>query len=362
MKILFITLEESSRQNLISILDNKFFIQHKNFIHTYGMTNHNYAFKDHSSIKIRSIMGLTKIIKNISYLFKLRNDVNRVIRINEFTHVFFIDSFDFTKFYLDKYSDNLIKFCQIIGPSVFIWKKHKAKYINQNLDHIFSIFKIEKKFYQKKKYSYIGHPLTKKIHKRISFPRNIKNLGFFLGSRDQEVFSNLPIIKKLLFRFINNKNINLILFTTNDYFKLLKKELFEFKNIKIYVNDSTYYKKISNLDFAFACSGTVHLELCFTNIPHFIFYKASFLNYFIFKKFVNTDYLSLINIFNKKSIIKEFIQSNFKADILYDNFLLFYNDNYKFMKYTKKMSLYTTKSKFDDFDQKPIIDYLKKFF
>ena len=53
-------------------------------------------------------MGLTKIVSNIFYLFKIRKDVNHVIEINNFTHVFFIDSFDFTKFYLDKYPNKLI--------------------------------------------------------------------------------------------------------------------------------------------------------------------------------------------------------------------------------------------------------------
>jgi lipid A disaccharide synthetase len=167
-------------------------------------------------------MGLTKIITNIFYLFKIRKDVNHVIETNNFSHVFFIDSFDFTKFYLDKYPNKFIKFNQIIGPSVFIWKIHKARYINQNLDHLFSIFKIEESFYLNNKYSYIGHPLKSKVCRRDKLSGDIQNLGFFLGSRDQEVYSNLPIIKKLISKFINNNKIKLYLFTTKDYFEFLK--------------------------------------------------------------------------------------------------------------------------------------------
>ena len=361
MKILFITLEESSRQNLISILDDIFFVNHKNSIHTYGLANHHSPFKEHSSFKIRSVMGLTNIITNIFHIFKIRNDINRIIEINNFSHVFFIDSFDFTKFYLDKYPNKLIRFNQIIGPSVFIWKTHKAKYINQNLDHLFSIFRIEKSFYKKNNYSYIGHPLKNKVCRRDKLTGNVQNLGFFLGSRDQEVYSHLPIIKKLISKFINNKKINLYLFTTRDYFDILKNEFINFKCLQIYLNDTSYYKNISKLDFAFACSGTVHLELCFTNVPHFIFYKANYLNYFIFKKFIKTKYLSLINIFNDKEIIKEFIQNNFNEEILYNNFQLLYNDENKFINYAKKISFYTDKSNFDNLNNKPIIDYLKKF-
>ena len=42
------------------------------------------------------------------------------------------------------------------------------------------------------------------------------------------------------------------------------------------------------------------MELCFSNVPHIIFYKANIINYFIFKLFVRSKYLSFVNIFNKK--------------------------------------------------------------
>ena len=229
------------------------------------------------------------------------------------------------------------------------------------MDHLFSIFRIEESFYQNNKYSYIGHPLKNKVCLRNKLSGNIQSLGFFLGSRDQEVYSHLPIIKKLISKFINNKKINLYLFTTRDYFDILKNEFINFKCLQIYLNDTSYYSNISKLDFAFACSGTVHLELCFTNVPHFIFYKANYLNYFIFKKFIKTKYLSLINIFNDKEIIKEFIQNDFNAEILYNNFQLLFNDKNKFTDYATKISFYTDKSNFDNLNNKPIIDYLKKF-
>ena len=57
-------------------------------------------FKDLTNIKIKSLMGFVDIIKNLSYLFNLRNSLNSVVKNNNFTHIFFIDSFDFSKFYL----------------------------------------------------------------------------------------------------------------------------------------------------------------------------------------------------------------------------------------------------------------------
>ena len=158
MKILFVTLEQSARENLKVLLKNKFFQNNINKLYTFGMSQENLPFIDLTNINIKSLMGLVDIFKNLPYLFRLRNSLYKVQKDNNFTHIFFIDSFDFSKFYLNKFNNKSLKYCQFIGPSVFIWKENKAKFINKYFDHIFSIFEVERKFYNRKKYSYIGHP------------------------------------------------------------------------------------------------------------------------------------------------------------------------------------------------------------
>ena len=72
MKILFITLEESARQNLRSILDDNFYVQNSNNIYTFGLKDNSSIYKDITNINIKSIMGVTNILMNIPYLLKLR--------------------------------------------------------------------------------------------------------------------------------------------------------------------------------------------------------------------------------------------------------------------------------------------------
>jgi lipid-A-disaccharide synthase len=276
LKILFVTLEQSARENLKVLLKDKFFQNNIDKIYTFGMTEENLHFKDLTKIKIKSLMGLVEIFKNLPYLFKLRNSLYLVDKENDFTHIFFIDSFDFSKFYLTKFRNKSVKYCQFIGPSVFIWKERKAKFINQYFDHIFSIFEVERKFYDKDKYSYIGHPILNNIVFRKRDRFSIKNIGFFLGSRRQEIFYNIPIIIDLIDKLKSLSNFNFYFFVTKEFESLIK-GYFDNYNYQFYLNDKNYYNNISNLDFAFACSGTVHLELSFSQIPHFIFYKANLL-------------------------------------------------------------------------------------
>ena len=323
------------------------------------MSQEKLPFKDLTNIKIKSLMGLVDICKNIPYLFSLRNSLHFLVKINSFTHIFFIDSFDFSKFYLSKYRNNSIKYCQFIGPSVFIWKKNKAKFINKYFDQIFSIFEVERKFYDIHKYSYIGHPLLNNIivNDINRFP--IRNIGIFLGSRYQEINTNIPIILDLIMKLKNLNNFNFHFYVTKE-FEILIKNNFKDNNYQFHLNDCYYYNKISKLDFAFACSGTVHLELSFSQIPHFIFYKANWLNYLIFKLFVKSKHLSLINIFNKKACVKEYIQSNFNSNILINDFKTLFNNKVLFYLYLNNIVDCLKKSNIQNFNSDKIIDYLKK--
>ncbi len=359
MKILFVTLEQSARENLKVVLKNHFFQNNIDKFYTYGMSEENLSFKDLTNIKIKSLMGFIDIVKNLPYIFSLRNSLHLIEKNNDFSHIFFIDSFDFSKFYLNKYRKNSTKYCQFIGPSVFIWKKNKAKFINKYFDHIFSIFEVERKFYDKKKYSYIGHPLLNNIvlNKRNKYP--IKNIGIFLGSRYQEISHNIPIINNLINNLKKLDDFNFQFYVTKE-FKTLVKKSFKSKNYQFILNNSEYYNNLSKLDFAFACSGTVHLELSFSQIPHFIFYKTNWLNYLIFKIFVKSNYLSLVNIFNKRSCIKEFTQTNFNHNILINQFDYLFKNKDKFYDYINLMVKSLDKTNIQKIKSDIIIDYLKK--
>tara|TARA_B100000963_G_scaffold2656_1_gene2082 strand:+ start:10648 stop:11733 length:1086 start_codon:yes stop_codon:yes gene_type:complete len=360
MKILIITLEQSGRQIAKSILDDNFFEINKNRTFTFGMDKAYKEFNDLTNIKIKSIMGLVEIVCNLKYLYNLRFNINKIVKENSFTHIFFIDSYDFSKFYLHKFKTNKIKYCQIVGPSVFIWKSSKAKFINKNFSKIFSIFSIEENYYKSDIYSYIGHPLKDKTYYSNNISE-IKNIGIFLGSRYQEISKNIPIIKKLLLYLNNHKDLIFNFFVTNEFIDFIKFSFKQNPNIQFHLNDNSYYKKISKLDFAFACSGTVHLELSFSNIPHIIFYKSNFINYYFFKLFVRSKYLSLVNIFNNKEIVKEFIQKDFSAINLSKFFTNLKLDNDKFNNYRQSMCDGVKSVNFENFRLSKITDYLEKF-
>ena len=360
MKILFVTLEQSGIQNLKSILDKDYFKRNSPNIYTFGLNKNYLNYKDLTNLNVKSLMGLTHILLNIKYLFKLRREIYEITLQYNFSHIFFIDSFDFTKFYLQKYKIKNILYCQVIGPSVFLWNKKKATYINKNLSKIFSIFEIEKKFYSKNVYSHIGYPLLEKLKLKKKKSNLIKNIGIFLGSRDQEISNNIDEIKKLVNILTNNHDCKIKFFTTLQSNKK-NKNIFKNKDINFILNNDKYYNELSKLDFAFACSGTVHLELFYSNIPHIIFYKTNYFNFLFVKIFIKIKYVSIMNIFNDKEIVKEFIQYNFKSNHMYNFFLDLYENKDKFYQYSSCMLKNEYRKSIKKPNYLPIIDYLKKF-
>ena len=199
-----------------------------------------------------------------------------------------------------------------------------------------------------------------KTHFSNSYDKSLKNIGIFLGSRRQEIYKNIHIINKLLNNLKDQKDLIFNFFITEEFNEFIKNTLKKNSNLIFHINDDTYYQKISKLDFAFACSGTVHLELCFSNIPHIIFYKANYINYFIFKFFVRSHFLSLVNIFNKKEIIKEYIQSDFNVKNLSLFFKNLRSDKKTLVNYRNNMLRGLADSNFTSFRPNMIIDYLEK--
>ena len=88
MKILFVTLEQSARENLKVVLKNHFFQNNIDKFYTYGMSEENLSFKDLTNIKIKSLMGFIDIVKNLPYIFSLRNSLH-LIEKNDFSHIFY---------------------------------------------------------------------------------------------------------------------------------------------------------------------------------------------------------------------------------------------------------------------------------
>ncbi len=76
------------------------------------------------------------------------------------------------------------------------------------------------------------------------------------------------------------------------------------------------FEVMAAADVALACSGTVTTQLACAGIPTVVAYKMSPVTYFIGKRLINVDYISIVNIAADRPLMPEYIQHEASGDNL----------------------------------------------
>lgn len=352
-KILIVSGEESGDMYASEIIKK---IENENFFDIYAMGSSKVKETSAKLIldsKELSVTGIYEVIKMYPKLLKALESVKNVIKTQKPDLIVLIDYQEFN-IKIAKYAKELnLKVLFYIGPQVWAWRRNRVYSIKKYIDKMAVIFPFEEKIYEEcgVNVSYVGHPLTyfqkkKYTSKKNGSKKNFK-IGFFPGSRENEVNRLLPIINKCIKSLEkSNNNLNFIVSKS----KNLNKSSF-LKNIK--ENSYTKIEEVNDInetigkcDIAVAASGTITLQLALSDTPMCVMYKLSPITYFIAKYLVSTKYISLVNILAEKLAVKEFIQSNVnEINIVAEVKKLLYNRDYNLK---VKEDLSKVRSKLED--------------
>lgn len=270
-----------------------------------------------------SVMGIFEILPRLLKLIHRINQTARYIISTEQDIVLTIDSPDFCFRVMKKVNkldvDNRIRKVHFIAPSVWAYRKGRAKNIARIYDRLFCILPFEPPYFEKYglKTIFVGHPIFDSDSYEyefndsdVEYNENSKIISVTVGSRKSEIKTLLPIavnvIKNLQkfynfeYKFIATNNTHGII---EEYFK--KNPL---NNIEII---SDLYEKnltIKNSFMALAKSGTNTLEIAAYSVPMVVMYSFNFLTNVVgrFLKYKsNIKYVNIINILNNREIIPE---------------------------------------------------------
>ena len=243
-----------------------------------------------------------------------------------------VDSPDFNYNLAKKLKKNNYKnkIIQIVAPTVWAWRKGRAKKFSKVYDEIFTLFNFEKKFFENEglKTTFIGHPISLLNSNDYEDPKEKNLIAFLPGSRENEINKLLPYFK-IIHDYLLTININKyklfiptlphlidkITSLTNDW----KIETIISKNSEM---NEKFYKKVF---ISITCSGTASLEISKRMIPQIVLYKLNFLTFFIKIRFAN-----ILNILNNKMIIKEVVNRELNKKNLLQAFdTLLNNKNFR---------------------------------
>lgn len=262
-------------------------------------------------------IGIYEVLKNLIRYMNIIKYTEKKIREFSPDIIITVDSPSFNYRLLKRLEDlklNKVQFFHYVAPTVWAWKKYRAKLYAELYDRLFVLFKFERYYF--KKYGlftkHVGHQI---FFKKLKINKK-KYISFLPGSRLSEINNNIDefvsVIEKSLKRFTDYE---LYILTFKSHQRLIKDKLRKFgSKIKIVSDQKKKQRIMLESYLAIAASGSVTLELAKYQTPMIVVYKTHFLTQIIIRLLVKTKYASIINIYYNKLVVPELLFNNFKVD------------------------------------------------
>ena len=290
----------------------------------------NEGFTSIFDIKNLSVMGIFEVIKKLPTVLSCMKQTINFIKAKKPDVIITIDSPDFcfrVMKSIKKFDvENKIKKIHLIAPSVWAYKKGRAKKIAKIYDLLLCILPFEPPYFEKYglKTVFVGHPIFDKESTEYEFnQQNFTNqynynsniVSITAGSRNSEVKVLLPILLDSI-KEINNKNLQFNFLATKENKNTIENYIKNYDynfNYNVIDDIKEKHDSIKSSKLVIAKSGTNLLEIAGFQVPMMVIYKFNFLTNIIariLQKLNKVKYVSLINIINNKQTVEELLLFN----------------------------------------------------
>lgn len=225
-----------------------------------------------------------------------------------------------------------IKVFYYISPQLWAWHSSRAKTIKDCVDRMFVILPFEKEFYQKYdlEVDFVGHPLLDVVEgfsgdssSKFNLGSDKKIIALLPGSRKQEIKKMLAEMLKLTryypdYQFVIAGAPSIDLTFYEGIISAFHKKTGKFDNLNIVQNQT--HSLLKNSHAALVTSGTATLETALFEVPQIVCYKGNAVSFWLAKRLVNVNYISLVNLIAGKEVVKELIQEDLDETNLREEF------------------------------------------
>lgn len=270
-----------------------------------------------------SVMGLAEVLKHLPRLLKRRKEVIETMLAAKPDIYIGIDAPDFNLTVEEKLKAHGIKTIHYVSPSVWAWRQNRVHKIKRATDEVLAFLPFEKAFYDKfdTPCRFIGHTMADGIAlkpnraeacEKLGLDESKRYMAILVGSRGSEIqFLAEPFLKTAQILKAKYPDLEFLVPMVNE------KRQTQFEEIKakvapelaLHLLKGNARQAMIAAECTLLASGTAALEAMLCKSPMVVGYKMKPLTYWLAKKLVKTDYISLPNLLANEPLVPELIQA-----------------------------------------------------
>ena len=277
-----------------------------------------------------SVMGLAEVLKHLPRLLKRRKQVIETMLEMKPDVFIGIDAPDFNLTVEEKLKANGIKTIHYVSPSVWAWRQNRVHKIKRATDLVLAFLPFEKAFYDKFDTScrFIGHTMADVIAlkpnrteacEKLGLDESKRYVAILMGSRGSEIqFLAEPFLKTAQLLKEKHPDLEFLVPMVNEK---RQAQLEEIKaniapELELHILQGQARQAMIAAECTLLASGTAALEAMLCKSPMVVGYKMKPLTYWLAKKLIKTEYISLPNLLANAPLVPEMIQEECNPDNL----------------------------------------------
>ena len=211
-----------------------------------------------------------------------------------------------------------------ISPQVWAWHRSRVNKMKPIIDRLFVILPFEQNFYKAYNWDvdFTGHPLLDALEEKapafaklrpedLQLPEDKQIVALLPGSRRQEIKRVLPVMLSVVPEF---GHYQFVIAGAPGVPEEFYHQFTRSTDVPIVANQT--YELLHLSAAALVTSGTATLETALMEVPQVVCYKGGWLSYYIARRLVQVDYISLVNLILGREVVKELIQGELTTENL----------------------------------------------
>ncbi|MDY4280460.1 MAG: lipid-A-disaccharide synthase [[Pasteurella] mairii] len=277
-----------------------------------------------------AVMGLAEVVKHLPRLLKIRRLVIDTMLEKKPDIFIGIDAPDFNLDIELKLKENGIKTIHYVSPSVWAWRQNRIHKIAKATHLVLAFLPFEKAFYDRFNVPcrFIGHTMADAIALKpsrteacrlLNIEENQRYVAILVGSRGSEVeFLSVPFLQAAKLLKQQFPEIQFLVPLVNEkrraQFEQIKAKIAP--ELEMYLLDGQSRQAMIAAEATLLASGTAALECMLCKSPMVVGYRMKATTYFLAKRLVKTEYISLPNLLANEILVPEMIQEECEAEKL----------------------------------------------